>query len=122
MKGYTKEDVLRLLEEEDVEFIRLQFTDLHGTLKNIAVTAGRIASILENGCHFDASAADGFPRAIDSLFPTFQLLRSSLGDLSRVRWQDSFAMFICRKELLLTFARGRYLKRISKRRKAWDIR
>ena len=74
MKNYTKEDVLRLLEEEDVEFIRLQFTDLHGTLKNIAVTAGKIASILENGCNFDASATDGVPRLIDTerlLVPDF---------------------------------------------------
>lgn len=92
MKGYTKEDVLRLLEEEDVEFIRLQFTDLHGTLKNIAVTAGRIASILENGCHFDASAADGFPRAIDSErllipdFSTFEILpwRPQQGKVARL--------------------------------------
>ena len=31
--GYTKEDVIRLVQEEDVEFIRLQFTDIFGTLK-----------------------------------------------------------------------------------------
>ena len=37
--GYTKEDVIRLVQEEDVEFIRLQFTDIFGTLKNIAITA-----------------------------------------------------------------------------------
>ena len=39
MNNYTKEDIIRLVEEEDVEFIRLQFTDLFGNLKNIAVTA-----------------------------------------------------------------------------------
>ena len=32
-KKYTKEDILRLVEEEDVEFIRLQFTDMFGCLK-----------------------------------------------------------------------------------------
>lgn len=33
MNNYTKEDIIRLVEEEDVEFIRLQFTDLFGNLK-----------------------------------------------------------------------------------------
>ncbi len=92
MKNYTKEDVLRLLEEEDVEFIRLQFTDLHGTLKNIAVTAGKIGSILENGCHFDASATDGIPRVLDSErilvpdFSTFEILpwRPQQGKVARL--------------------------------------
>ena len=36
MNNYTKEDIIRLVEEEDVEFIRLQFTDLFGNLKNIS--------------------------------------------------------------------------------------
>ena len=38
MQEYTKEDILRIVEEEDVEFIRLQFTDIFGTMKNMAVT------------------------------------------------------------------------------------
>ena len=38
MNNYTREDILRLVEEEDVEFIRLQFTDIFGTMKNVAVT------------------------------------------------------------------------------------
>ena len=39
MSRYTKEDIFRIVEEEDVEFIRLQFTDIFGTLKNVAITA-----------------------------------------------------------------------------------
>ena len=35
MARYTKEDIVRIVEEEDVEFIRLQFTDIFGTLKNL---------------------------------------------------------------------------------------
>ena len=35
MAKYTREDILRIAEEEDVEFIRLQFTDMFGTMKNI---------------------------------------------------------------------------------------
>ena len=32
MNNYTKEDIMKLVEEEDVEFIRLQFTDIFGSL------------------------------------------------------------------------------------------
>ena len=38
MSKYSKEDILRMVDEEDVGFIRLQFTDVFGTVKNIAVT------------------------------------------------------------------------------------
>ena len=37
MSRYTKEDIFRIVEEEDVEFIRLQFTDIFGTLKNLSL-------------------------------------------------------------------------------------
>ena len=39
MSKYTKEDIFKIVEEEDVEFIRLQFTDIFGTLKNVAITS-----------------------------------------------------------------------------------
>ena len=35
MSKYTKKDIIRLVEEEDVEFIRLQFTDMFRTMKNV---------------------------------------------------------------------------------------
>ena len=38
MSKYTKQDIIRIVEEEDVEFIRLQITDMFGTLKNVAIT------------------------------------------------------------------------------------
>ena len=40
-KNYTREDIIQLVEEEDVEFIRLQFTDIFGNLKNMAITASQ---------------------------------------------------------------------------------
>ena len=55
MNNYTKEDIIRLVEEEDVEFIRLQFTDLFGNLKNIAVTASQLDRVLINNCFFVVS-------------------------------------------------------------------
>ena len=42
MSKYTKEDIFQMVEEEDVEFIRLQFTDIFGTLKNVAITASQL--------------------------------------------------------------------------------
>ncbi len=60
MKNYTREDVLKLARDEDIEFIRLQFTDMFGNLKNIAVTASQLEKALDNKCMFDGSAIDGF--------------------------------------------------------------
>ena len=45
MSRYTKDDIFRMVEEEDVEFIRLQFTDIFGTLKNIAITSSQLEVI-----------------------------------------------------------------------------
>ncbi|MDD3369576.1 MAG: type I glutamate--ammonia ligase [Lachnospiraceae bacterium] len=74
MNHYTKEDVLRLVEEEDVEFIRLQFTDMFGNLKNIAITASQLERALDNQCMFDGSAIEGFARIEESdmfLYPDY---------------------------------------------------
>ena len=63
---YTKKDILNLVVEEDVEFIRLQFTDMFGTLKNIAITSSQLEKALENECMFDGSSIDGFVRVEES--------------------------------------------------------
>ena len=59
MAKYKKEDIFRMVEEEDVEFIRLQFTDMFGMLKNVAITAGQLEKALNNRCVFDGSAIEG---------------------------------------------------------------
>ena len=51
MKNYTKEQILHMVEEEDVEFIRLQFTDMFGVLKNIAIPVSRLEKALANEWH-----------------------------------------------------------------------
>jgi len=66
MNNYTKEDVLNMVRDEDVEFIRLQFTNLHGVLKNVAITANQLEKVLDNGCLFDVSAIDGVRRVTGS--------------------------------------------------------
>ena len=60
MSRYTREDIIRIVEEEDVEFIRLQFTDLFGTLKNVAITASQLEKALHNRIMFDGSSIQGF--------------------------------------------------------------
>ena len=80
MKNYTREDVFRLVEEEDVEFIRLQFTDMFGNLKNIAITANQLEKALDNKCMFDGSAIDGFVGIEESdmyLYPDLSTLEIS---------------------------------------------
>lgn len=77
MNNYTKEDVIRIVQEEDVEFIRLQFTDMFGNLKNIAITASQLETALDNKCMFDGSAIVGFVKIEESdmyLYPDYSTL------------------------------------------------
>ena len=64
--GYTKQKILNMAETEDVEFIRLQFTDLFGTLKNVAITKSQLAKALDNKIMFDGSSIEGFARIEES--------------------------------------------------------
>lgn len=73
-KNYTREDIIQLVEDEDVEFIRLQFTDIFGNLKNMAITASQLEKALNNECMFDGSSIEGFARIEESdmyLYPDF---------------------------------------------------
>ncbi|MBQ7574613.1 MAG: glutamine synthetase [Clostridia bacterium] len=56
----TKQEIINLVKEEDVKFIRLQFTDMLGRMKNIAITESRLQDALDNECIVDASTIDGF--------------------------------------------------------------
>ena len=51
----TREEILQMVENEDVEFIRLQFTDMFGTLKNVAVTATQLQYMKDNRYLIDGS-------------------------------------------------------------------
>ena len=66
MGHYTRKEIMRLVEEEDVEFIRLQFTDIFGSLKNMAVTASQLEKALDGRFMFDGSAIEGFSSIEDS--------------------------------------------------------
>ena len=66
MAKYTKEDILRILDENDVKFIRLQFSDIFGALKNVAITKSQAQKALNNQCMFDGSSIEGFVRIEES--------------------------------------------------------
>lgn len=66
MSKYTKEDIYRIVEEEDVAFIRLQFCDIFGVPKNIAIAASQLESALNNECMFDGVFVEGFSRSEES--------------------------------------------------------
>ena len=59
MGNYSREEILQLVEEEDVEFIRLQFTDMFGVIKNIAVTSRELPRALDNRCRVDWTLITG---------------------------------------------------------------
>jgi len=65
-KRLTADDVKRLARENDVKFIRLQFTDLFGQLKNVAITVDQLDKALDNKCMFDGSSIEGFVRIEES--------------------------------------------------------
>lgn len=94
MSKYTKEDIFRLVEEEDVEFIRLQFTDIFGTLKNVAITSSQLEKALDNKCMFDGSSIEGFVRIEES----DMYLHPDLDTFSIFPWrpqQGKVARIIC---------------------------
>ena len=66
MSMLTNEDVLRLSEEYGVEFVRLQFTDMFGVLKNVAITVKQLEKALEGELMFDGSSIEGYVRIEES--------------------------------------------------------
>ena len=64
--AYTKEDIIRIVKEEGIQFIRLQFTDIFGMLKNVAITASQIEKAVNNEMMFDGSSVEGFVRIDES--------------------------------------------------------
>ncbi len=91
---YTKNTIMKLVEEEDVEFIRLQFTDIFGMMKNMAVTSGQLQNAIEHGCLFDGAAVDGLARPEES----DMYLKPDLDTMAVFPWrpqQGKVARLIC---------------------------
>ncbi|MBQ9858544.1 MAG: type I glutamate--ammonia ligase [Oscillospiraceae bacterium] len=94
MGKYTKEDIIRMVKEEGIEFIRLQFTDIFGQLKNVAITGSQIEKALNNQVAIDGSSIEGFTRIHES----DQYLYPDLDTYTVLRWKPNegkVARIIC---------------------------
>ena len=94
MGKYTREQIIKKIRDEGIHFIRLQFTDILGALKNVTITASQIEKALNNKCMFDGSSIEGFVRIEESdmyLYPdidTFEVFPWSPDE-------DKVARLIC---------------------------
>ena len=61
-----QEFVLRTIEERNIRFIRLWFTDVLGYLKSVAIAPAELANAFDEGIGFDGSAIEGFARVTES--------------------------------------------------------
>jgi glutamine synthetase len=89
----TREDILRLAAEQDVQFVRLQFTDILGILKNVAIPVSQLERALADEIMFDGSSIEGFTRIEESdmnlrpdcrTFTTFPWRTSQKGRVARL--------------------------------------
>ncbi len=92
--AYTKEDIIRIVKEEDIEFIRMQFVDIFGQLKNVAITASQVEKAVNNQIMFDGSSIEGYTRINES----DQYLYPDLNSFAIFPWrpaQGKVARLIC---------------------------
>lgn len=74
MAKFTKEDIISTVNEANVKFIRLQFTDLLGIIKNVEIPVSQLEKALNNKIMFDGSSIEGFVRIEESdmlLYPDY---------------------------------------------------
>ena len=94
MGTYNRADILRIVKEEDVQFIRMQFTGLFGQLKNVAVTASQIERALDGEIMLDGSSIQGSVRVEES----DQYLRPDPDTFAILPWRPQYgkvARLIC---------------------------
>ncbi|MDM7940735.1 MAG: type I glutamate--ammonia ligase [Methanothrix sp.] len=79
----SQEQVLKTIQEKNVEFLRLQFSDIQGIVKNVAIPATQMGKALKNGISFDGSSIEGFARIQES----DMVLRPDLSTFSLLPWR-----------------------------------
>ena len=83
--GKQEDFVLRALEERDVRFVRLWFTDVLGFLKSVSVAPAELENAFEEGIGFDGSAIEGFARVYES----DMLAHPDASTFQILPWRDS---------------------------------
>jgi glutamine synthetase len=81
---YTQEQVLKEISEKNVEFLRLQFTDISGIVKNVAIPTTQIGKALKSGISFDGSSIEGFARIQES----DMVLQPDVSTFSLLPWRS----------------------------------
>ncbi len=89
----TNEDIIRKADAAGVKFIRLQFTDILGVVKNVAIPRSQLEKALEDGMMFDGSSIQGFTRIEESDMH----LRPDLDTFTLYPWRttEPVARMIC---------------------------
>ena len=88
---YSEEQVYSTVKEKGVETIRLQFTDIQGIVKNVAVPTSRLGKALKSGIAFDGSSIEGFARIQES----DMILRPDISTFRLLPWKANEARFVC---------------------------
>jgi glutamine synthetase len=83
--GLSRDELLRLCEQEEIRFLRLQFTDILGTNKNVEVPRGQFEKALDGEIMFDGSSIEGFVRIEES----DMLLRPDLSTFAIFPWSSA---------------------------------
>ena len=58
-RTFSKDDIRKFAKEENVRYLRLQFTDILGTIKNVEVPVSQLEKVLDNEMMFDGSSIEG---------------------------------------------------------------
>jgi glutamine synthetase len=90
-----KAEILKLVKNEDIRFVDMQFTDIHGTVKAVTIPVSKLEDVLENNIWFDGSSIEGFTR----IFESDMYLKPDLNTFAVIPWTQKTdrvtARFIC---------------------------
>ncbi len=90
----TREEIIRIIDEENVRYIRLWFTDILGQLKGMSITRAELEEVLDNGQGFDGSSIQGYVRIEESdlmAWPDYRTFRIIPWDIGG----EKVAMMFC---------------------------
>lgn len=90
----SQDDVLRIIKDEKIQYIRLWFADINGRLRGLTIPASHLADALERGAGFDGSSIEGFTRIEESDLIAFPDL-STFAILPKQICDGRVARFIC---------------------------
>jgi glutamine synthetase len=87
LRGATARDIVELADAQQVRFLRLQFTDILGVIKNVEIPSSQFAKALGGDIMFDGSSIEGFVRVEES----DMLLRPDLATFRILPWSEPSA-------------------------------